>query len=248
MAERVSVVVVDDHPLFRAGVIQTRGLDETIEVVGEGGSEAEALDLATSHRPDIILLDISMSGNGVETARELAKLKNAPRVVMLTVSEKDDDIMRALDAGAIGYVLKGIGASDLIGAVKSFAAGESFVSPNLTLRLLANAKEKAAAGPLSLLTSQEERTLRLVAMGLSNREVGARLGILEKTVKYHMTKIMEKLKVRNRVEAALVAQQVWGKPERLPYAAMALDRRWLCAKGDAPALSREGWPERRNAA
>ena len=211
MAERVSVVVVDDHPLFRAGVIQTLALDETIEVVGEGGSGAEALDLAMNHSPDIILLDISMPGNGVETARELVKLANAPRVVMLTVSEEDDDIMRALEVGAVGYVLKGIAALDLIGAVKSVAAGQSFVSPNLTLRLLAKAKKVATAGPLSLLTSQEKRTLRLVAMGLSNREVGARLGILEKTVKYHMTKIMEKLKVRNRVEAVLVAQEAWGK-------------------------------------
>jgi two-component system, NarL family, nitrate/nitrite response regulator NarL len=211
MAALISVVVVDDHPLFRAGVIQTLALDDEIQVVGEGGSGAEALTLARKHGPDIVLLDISMPGDGIETARELSRLAKAPRVVMLTVSESDDDIMRALEAGAVGYVLKGIGASDLIGAIKSVAAGESFVSPNLTLRLLTRVKQQTAGGALSALTKQEERTLRLVAMGLSNREVGERLGILEKTVKYHMSNIMEKLKVRNRVEATLIARQVWGE-------------------------------------
>jgi DNA-binding NarL/FixJ family response regulator len=156
-------------------------------------------------------LDISMPGDGIQTAQELSGLAKAPRVVMLTVSEGDDDIMRALEAGAVGYVLKGIGASDLIGAIKSVAAGESFVSPNLTLRLLTRVKQQTTGGALSALTKQEERTLRLVAMGLSNREVGERLGILEKTVKYHMSNIMEKLKVRNRVEATLIARQVWGE-------------------------------------
>ncbi|WP_046864292.1 response regulator [Microvirga massiliensis] len=211
MAAQISVVVVDDHPLFRAGVIQTLALDDEIQVAGEGGSGAEALTLAREHGPDIVLLDISMPGDGIETARELSRLAKAPRVVMLTVSESDDDIMRALEAGAVGYVLKGIGASDLIGAIKSVAAGESFVSPNLTLRLLTSVKQRTTKGALSALTKQEERTLRLVAMGLSNREVGERLGILEKTVKYHMSNIMEKLKVRNRVEATLIARQVWGE-------------------------------------
>jgi DNA-binding NarL/FixJ family response regulator len=132
---------------------------------------------------------------------------------MLTVSEEDDDVMRALEAGAVGYVLKGVTASSLIGAVKSVAAGDRFVSPNLTLRLLAKARDKPAPSPLSQLTRQEERTLRLVAIGLSNREVGERLGVLEKTVKYHMTNILAKLKVRNRVEAILTAQQEWGRPD-----------------------------------
>jgi len=209
MAERISVAVVDDHPLFRAGVIQTLALDKVFEVVGEGGSGQEALELARNHIPDIVLLDISMPGNGIETAQALLQLPNPPKVVMLTVSADDDNVLRALEAGAVGYILKGVGASELIGAIKSVAVGESFVSPNLAVRLLSTAKKKTASGLLSSLTSQEKRTLRLVAMGLSNREVGERLGILEKTVKFHMTRIMEKLKVRNRVEATLIARQEW---------------------------------------
>ena len=207
--ERISVLVVDDHALFRAGVIQTLALDKSIKVIGEGGSGREALSLASSHRPDIVLLDISMPGNGIEAARELTTLPQAPKVVMLTVSEDDDDVIRALDAGAVGYILKGIPALTLIEAVKSVASGASFVSPNLAFRLLAK-KDKPKPCPLSSLTAQQARTLRLLAMGLSNREIGERLGILEKTVKYHVTHILEKLKVRNRVEATLIAQQEWG--------------------------------------
>jgi two-component system nitrate/nitrite response regulator NarL len=211
MSERTTVVVVDDHALFRTGVVQTLNLDDGINVVGEGGSAAEALELAVRHRPDIVLLDITMPGNGIEAAKNLIDLDHPPKVMMLTVSEEDDDIMRALEAGAVGYVLKGVKANDLIEAVKSVATGESFVSPNLTLRILANVQGKTPTNMLSSLTKQEEKTLRLMATGLSNREIGEKLGIVEKTVKYHVTKVLEKLKVRNRVQASLIAERVWGK-------------------------------------
>lgn len=211
MNERTSVVIVDDHALFRVGVVQTLNLDEDLEVVGEGGSTAEALDLVARHRPDIVLLDINMPGNGIEAARALLELDNAPKVMMLTVSEEDDDIMRALETGAVGYVLKGVKANDLIGAVKGVAAGESFVSPNLTLKILGNVTGKTPASVLSSLTRQEEKTLRLMATGLSNREIGEELGIVEKTVKYHVTRVLKKLNARNRVEASLVAERIWGK-------------------------------------
>ena len=211
MNERTSVVIVDDHALFRVGVVQTLNLDEDLEVVGEGGSTAEALDLVARHRPDIVLLDINMPGNGIEAARALLELDNAPKVMMLTVSEEDDDIMRALETGAVGYVLKGVKANDLIGAVKGVAAGESFVSPNLTLKILGNVTGKTPASVLSSLTRQEEKTLRLMATGLSNREIGEELGIVEKPVKYHVTRVLKKLNARNRVEASLVAERIWGK-------------------------------------
>ena len=211
MNERTSVVIVDDHALFRVGVVQTLNLDEDLEVVGEGGSTAEALDLVARHRPDIVLLDINMPGNGIEAARALLELDNAPKVMMLTVSEEDDDIMRALETGAVGYVLKGVKANDLIGAVKGVAAGESFVSPNLTLKILGNVTGKTPASVLSSLTRQEEKTLRLMATGLSNREIGEELGIVEKTVKYHVARVLKKLNARNRVEASLVAERIWGK-------------------------------------
>ena len=107
-------------------------------------------------------------------------------------------------------MLKGVKANDLIEAVRSVAAGGSFVSPNLTLRILANVKAREVANPLAGLTKQEERTLRLLAAGLSNREIGQKFGVAEKTIKFHVTGILEKLKVRNRVEAALIARREWG--------------------------------------
>lgn len=202
----VRVVVVDDHPLFRAGVTQSLGLDPAIEVVDEGGSGAEAIELAQRHAPDVVLLDISMPGNGIDAAAAISGISDPPRILMLTVSGDGQDIMRAVDAGAAGYVLKGAGATDLIAAVKSVAAGESFLSPNLSLNLLATLRGGGAKRTLAALSPREQRILRLVAQGLSNREVGERLDVQEKTVKYHMTNILKKLKARNRVEAAMLVR------------------------------------------
>lgn len=209
--EEVKVLVVDDHSLFRAGVVQALGLDPSIRVVAEGSRGSEAVRLAGLCKPDIVLLDISMPDDGTEAAAAIACLPDAPRIVMLTVSEDGNDILRAVDAGAVGYLLKRTGATELIGAVRSVAAGESFLSPTLSLNLLASMRRNAKEDVLRSLSAQEERTLRLVAEGLGNREVGERLGILEKTVKYHMTNILRKLKVRNRVEAALLARKSWGE-------------------------------------
>lgn len=204
MEPRITVLVVDDHPMFRSGVVQSLRLDPGIDVVGEGANGSEAEILAASLRPDVILLDVSMPGNGIEAAARIAKLEGAPRIVMLTVSEQDDDVMRALDAGAVGYVLKGVSAGELIAVVRNVAAGESFVSPNLTLRILNFARKKSAPSLLSLLSEQETRIAAFVSKGLSNREIAVQLDVKEKTVKFHMTNIMNKLKVRNRVETAMV--------------------------------------------
>ncbi|MGB3387540.1 MAG: response regulator transcription factor [Pseudaminobacter sp.] len=206
MRRKSTVVVVDDHPLFRAGVIQTLELDPDLEVVGEGGSAAEAHALATRLKPDIMLLDVTMPGNGVEAVEGLVRLEHPPKVMMLTVSEEDEHVMGALGAGANGYVLKGVKASELIGAVKCVLKGDAFVSPNLTKRLITNSLGKPVS-PLASLTGQEERTLMLLAAGMSNAEIGRELGITESTVKAHVTRILAKLKVRNRVEATLVAER-----------------------------------------
>ena len=210
MSAMVRVVVVDDHPLFRAGVTQSLGLDPAIKVVDEGGSGSEAIDLARRHAPDVILLDISMPDNGIDAAAAISSGENPPRILMLTVSGDGHDIMRAIDAGAAGYVLKGVGATDLIAAVKSVAAGDSFLSPSLSLNLLATLRGSNGKRVLAALSSREQHILRLVAQGLSNREIGAQLDVQEKTVKYHMTNILKKLKVRNRVEAAMLLQREAG--------------------------------------
>jgi two-component system, NarL family, nitrate/nitrite response regulator NarL len=208
MVERIRVAVVDDHAMFRAGVIQSLGFDGGIEVVGEGASAAEAVQLARELSLDLILLDVSMPGNGIEAAREILRMPVPPKVAMLTVSEDDNDVTGALEAGAVGYLPKGIRAPDLIAAVRSLRDGRSVVSPDLALRVLSN-RVRAEASPLATLSDQEKRTLRLVASGLSNREVGERLDVQEKTVKYHVTNILRKLKARNRVEAVLIAKRAW---------------------------------------
>src|SRR5690606_12925963 len=127
----------------------------------------------------------------------------AARILMLTVSGDCSDVMRAVEAGAAGYVLKGVNATDLIIAVKNVAAGETFMSPNLSFSLLTALGQASKPDPLATLTPQEHRVLQMVSTGLGNRKIGERLGVREKTVKYHVTNLFRKLRVRNRVEAAL---------------------------------------------
>ena len=203
----IRVIVVDDHPLFRAGVTQSLALDPAITVVAEGSSGSQALELVERHEPDIILLDISMPGNGIDAAAAIAATARPPRILMLTGSDDGHDVMRAIEAGAAGYILKGIGANDLIAVVKSVAGGDTFVSPSLSLGLLTRLSGKAEAAPLARLTVRELRVLELLAQGLSNRGIGGNLGVHEKTVKFHVTNILRKLKVRNRVEAALALKE-----------------------------------------
>lgn len=207
LAGPISLAVVDDHPLFRAGVIQSLRLDDDIDVIGEGASKADAVALARSGETSIMLLDISMPGNGLAAVEEILAAPSPPKVIMLTASDEDEDVMQALRLGAVGYILKGIGAPELLSAIRAVASGESFISPNLALKLLSPRKAPSAEERLADLTRQEQKILALVATGLSNREVGEEIGILERTVKYHMTRIMEKLGVKNRVQATLIARE-----------------------------------------
>lgn len=210
MSEQTSIIVVDDHPLYRAGVARTLAEAPDLAVLGEGASADDALELARRTRPHLALLDISMPGGGIVAARRIGAEFPGTLVVMLTASENDDDIMESLAAGARGYVLKGVGAHDLLSVVRTVAAGGSYVSPSLAGRLLLAMKSKgaetSAKSPLETLTEREEDILRLVAAGKSNKEVGRDLGLQEKTVKHYMTSILQKLQVRNRTEAALLAR------------------------------------------
>ena len=207
-ADQIRIVVVDDHPLFREGVTSTLAEADIFEVVGEGGSADDAFRLVAEHLPDIVCLDISMPGGGVEAARRISAEFPDVRIVMLTVSESDSDVAAARAAKAAGDVLKGVGAFELVAALTGVARGGSYVSPNLAARLLAAAKSerKPATHPIDTLTDREERILQLLASGLSNREIGLELALREKTVKHYMSNILQKLHVRNRVEAALIAR------------------------------------------
>jgi two-component system nitrate/nitrite response regulator NarL len=203
----IRIAVIDDHPLFREGV--TRSLSEIggFEIVAEGSSMEDAICIAREHATDVILMDISMPGGGLEAIGPILDIRPEQRIVMLTVSENGDDITRALNSGASGYVLKGVGSQALAEILRSVAAGESYVSPTLSARLLKDLVSLSNGGPqtdpLSTLTAREQEVLDLVAAGLSNKRIALKLDLHEKTVKHHMSRILAKLNVSNRTEAAM---------------------------------------------
>lgn len=206
------IVLADDHPIFRDGLVHS--IEETgeFEVVGVGGSAEEAVALAFQHRPDIALLDLSMPGNGIEAAAKISKAGTANAVAMLTVSEDGADVTAAMQAGATGYVLKGVSAMELRAILTKIAAGEAHVSPGLAAQMLKimQTSQPAEHRPIDDLTKREEDILKGVAAGKSNKEIGLDLKLQEKTVKHYMTIVLSKLQARNRVEAALIAQKAWG--------------------------------------
>lgn len=216
MTSPISLALIDDHPLIREGV--SRSLAETgkFRIVGEGASAEDAVRLAVEERPDIVLVDISMPGGGHQAIAGIRERLPLQRIVVLTVSESDDDLTAALAAGVEGYVLKGVGAKSLGEILESVKDGASYVPPKLAARMLANLKRLSAGeadpDPLSRLSRREREILGLVAGGLSNKEVALRLSLQEKTVKYHMTRIMAKLQVRNRTEAALLMREAGSSP------------------------------------
>ena len=206
------VVIADDHPLYREGV--ARSLSETgrFSIVGEAANGPGALVLVRAEKPDVVLLDISMPGGGIATLGQIMTLENPPRVAMLTVSEDDDDIMQALKTGALGYILKGVGSRELVQIVTDLAEGRSYVAPSLAIKMMAamNAPRAVAVkSELDSLTKREEDILRLVSLGKSNKEVANDLDLQEKTIKHYMTAILQKLQVRNRTEAAIMAKGKW---------------------------------------
>lgn len=209
MAREIRVVLVDDHPIYREGVARTLADAGGIDVVGQAADGDTAVTVVRDTQPDLVLLDISMPrGGGLPALARIVQLDCPPKVAMLTASEEDDDLMQALKLGALGYVLKGVGAGELVEVVRGLADGQSYVSPGLAGRLLVGLRNRSsvAANPLADLTKREEDILRLVAQGLSNREVGQSLDLQEKTVKHYMTAVLQKLHVRNRVEAAMLAR------------------------------------------
>ncbi len=209
MGKRITVVLADDHPLFREGVARTLTEHADCEVLAECASADEAHKAACEYLPDIALLDISMPGGGIEAARRIAASCPVVKILMLIVSENESDVMDALEAGACGYVLKGIGGEELARILLSVHEGGVYVSPELASRMLVEAKDRRGASlldPFSDLTAREEQILKLVAKGQSNKEIAQSFSLSEKTVKHYMTNILQKLQVRNRVEAAIKAR------------------------------------------
>ena len=210
MNNNIRIVVVDDHPLLREGVATTLGSDPNFEIVAQGASHDDAVILAGTHKPDIMMLDISMPGGGVNAARAIHQAHPDIRLIMLTVSEDEKDVTSALQAGAKGYILKGIGGKDLINAVHKIAEGESFITPSLATSILLQTSSNggADANPLHKLNKRETVILKALERGLTNKQIADELFLSEKTIKHYMTSILQKLQVRNRVEAALLAQKL----------------------------------------
>ena len=205
MTGPIRVVVADDHSLFREGVVAALESADDIVVVGQASDADDAFRVVREELPDVVLLDVTMPGGGLQAAARVASDCPATRIVMLTVSEDEDDLLTAMKSGASGYVLKGVSARDLTGVVRSVNAGEVYVAPSLAFALLREMSRPPTVDPLAQLSPRERQVLELVASGLSNQEIGLRLDLVEKTIKHYMTNILQKLHVRSRVEAALIA-------------------------------------------
>jgi DNA-binding NarL/FixJ family response regulator len=208
MNNSIEILVVDDHPLFRQGVVSSLQMDSGFKVVGETSSGEDALALACSLMPDVILLDVNMPGwSGIVTAEKIAMACPATAIVMLTGSDDKDKLLAALKAGARGYVLKGVSAKELAHVVRSAVAGEVYVSPSIAAEMLVSLTHGKAPDSLQELTDREREILALIGTGLTNREIGEKIFLSEKTIKHYVTNILQKLQVRSRVEAALVASR-----------------------------------------
>ena len=208
MAENLRIIIADDHPLFRDGVVQALEKVNGIDVVGHVNDGGEALRMARDLLPDAILLDIAMpTKDGITTAAAISISCPATKIIILTVSEHEDDLMAAFKAGATGYVLKGISGRELGKVVKSVISGDVYVSPKLASGMLLEMSRPKPHDPLEELTDREREILQLVAQGLTNREIGQQLHLSEKTIKHYMTNVLQKLQVHSRVQAALLAQK-----------------------------------------
>jgi DNA-binding NarL/FixJ family response regulator len=209
----IRVLVVDDQQLLRAGFRVILESEPDIQVVGEGADGVEALDLVRDLRPDVVLMDVRMPRlDGLTATERLLAREDPPRVVVLTTFDQNEYVVRALRAGAYGFLLKDAPASRLVTAVRAAASGEALIEPAITRRLLERFAPPDAGGsalPASLdgLTERELEVLRLIARGLSNAEIAGQLVVAETTVKTHVARVLTKLGVRDRVQAVVLAYE-----------------------------------------
>jgi DNA-binding NarL/FixJ family response regulator len=202
----VRVLLADDHQLMREGTAALLGADERIEVVGLARDGREALALAERRAPDVVLLDLNMPVLGGLEACARLRESGGPEVLMLTVSDEEPDLYAALRVGAAGYLTKDVPPAELIEAVLAVARGEPRIAPAMASRMLAElGRGTAPPDPLAALSDRERDVLALLAEGLRNREIAERLVISEATVKTHVRHVLEKLRFRNRAEAAAFA-------------------------------------------
>jgi DNA-binding NarL/FixJ family response regulator len=208
VSDRLRVFLLDDHELVRRGVRELLEADGDIEVVGEAATAAEALARVPALRPQVAVLDVRLpDGDGVSVCRELRSQLPDLACLMLTSFSDDDALLDAVMAGAAGYVLKDIRGGDLVGAVRTVAAGGSLLDSKSTANVLARLRAKPVADPLAALTEQERRILDLIGEGLTNRQIGERMFLAEKTVKNYVSSLLSKLGLQRRTQAAVLATE-----------------------------------------
>jgi len=208
----IKVLLADDQSLVRAGFRMILRAEPDIDVVGEAADGREAVAKAATHRPDVVLMDVRMPEmNGIEATRQIAAGEGAPRVLVLTTFDRDEYVYEALRAGAGAFLLKDAPEHQLLAAIRVVAEGGSLFSPSVTRRLIeqftARGEPPVADAHLEQLTARELEVLRLVARGLSNAEISERLVVSEHTTKTHVASILQKLALRNRVQAVVLAYE-----------------------------------------
>lgn len=216
---KTRILIIDDHQLFREGVKRILDFEESFEVVAEGDDGAEALSLVEQHKPDVVIMDINMpTMNGVEATKQLVEANPDTKVIILSIHDDENYVTHALKTGARGYLLKEMDADTLIEAVKVVKDGGSYLHPKVTHNLVNEYRRLASNGqagasvmevevnrPLHILTRRECEVLQLLADGKSNRGIGDALYISEKTVKNHVSNILQKMNVNDRTQAVVVA-------------------------------------------
>ena len=210
--DRIRVLIVDDHALFRRGLMLVLESEDGIDVVGEADDGEDAIAKAEQLAPDVVLMDVRMPRiSGIEATRRLAEALPTTKIIMLTVSDEEEDLYEAIKAGATGYLLKEISIEEVADAVRAVTQGQTLISPSMASKLIAEFTNLAKRAtdrqqvPVPRLTERELEVLRLVAQGITNREIAEQLFIAENTVKNHVRNILEKLHLHSRMEAVLYA-------------------------------------------
>lgn len=204
MSARIRILVVDDHPIVRSGLTSVLSTQSDFDVVGEASNGEEAIAAASRLEPDLVLMDLRMPAkNGVDASAAILAERPSTRVVVLTTYASDGEVLRAIEAGAVGYLLKDVPHDELFRALRAVARGERYLAPVVTERLLARWQQPARVS----LTERELDVLRCVARGDGNKQIASALGITEPTVKAHLVHIFDKLGVENRTAAARVARE-----------------------------------------
>jgi len=211
----ISILIADDHPIFRQGLALTLKEAEDFKLCGEVGTAEDAYRSTVELKPDLLLLDLSMPGGGQSVIEQIVREAPDTHVVVLTASEDSVDLSAAISAGASGYIVKGVGGRSLINILRDIRDGQHYITPSLATRVLGELAQGSTNGDgndplanaqrqrLEALTPREREIMALVATGCSNRRIAEEIGIQEKTVKHHMTRILAKLKAANRTEAAM---------------------------------------------